>query len=246
MAATRKTNGQLMSITTLSLPKEDFKNNLLQRVEIGNELLNREVKTILQLEQNLSDYGKWNDYNSELLKSAFDPPHNEYKRIYDNSTTSVGLGPGGRHWGMRSSNPDAERLKNLKERLRIKVDYLQSLYEKVDLLRCPAEAGQSANFTNQAEVLAGSVGKLNFDHHYFLNLISYAETEKAILELKKILAETSNFEAQKKISNLSSRWFVVKDLKNSGVASFDNVNTEITKINSSITELIGELANPKF
>ncbi len=236
MATARKTSRQEVPITTLIIPKEDFKKSLLQRIELGNEILGRDVKTVSQLEQDLAEYGKWNDYNSELLKSAFNPPHNEYKHRYDNSTAFVGLGPGGRHWGMRTANPEGEKLDNLKERLKIKADYLQSLYEKVDLLRCNVEIGQPVNFASKSEAF----DKLNFDHNYFLELISYAETEKAILELRNILAKTSNFEAQKKISNLSSRWFVVKDLKNSGVASFENVNTEINKINNSIIELIGE------
>lgn len=80
-------------------------------------------------EQNafLSEFHKWTDYNSEMLKQYFDIPDNEYQTRY------VKCGQG----FVVSANDDIIKL--YKEELKDKIDFLDSLLAKVDLLPCDPE-----------------------------------------------------------------------------------------------------------
>ena len=53
--------------TQLTVSKEFFKQVLTERIQIGQEILNRNIQTGQQLEEAKNDVSSWNDYNSELL-----------------------------------------------------------------------------------------------------------------------------------------------------------------------------------
>ena len=57
---------------SLTIPKESARNSLLGQVEKGKELLKIEIKNKLDLDQALSAYNTWNDYNHELLRRIVD------------------------------------------------------------------------------------------------------------------------------------------------------------------------------
>jgi hypothetical protein len=77
--------------TVLISSKDAFKQDLSKRLEIGEELLSRQVSQIPDLDKLKTDFYDWDDYNSELLKNSFNNPTNEYKSEYDNSTEFLGL-----------------------------------------------------------------------------------------------------------------------------------------------------------
>jgi hypothetical protein len=57
--------------TQLRGTKENFKKILQERINIGNELYNRNIQTREQFGQAERERTIWNDYNSELLKQSF-------------------------------------------------------------------------------------------------------------------------------------------------------------------------------
>ncbi len=95
----------------LMMPSEEFKQALEQRIEAGKKLFEIKVTRNTtpygihgygamargfisqeerqynkqEIESFKNEFYKWSDYNSELLKQAFDYPENEYQREYDNT-----------------------------------------------------------------------------------------------------------------------------------------------------------------
>jgi predicted nucleotide-binding protein len=110
----------------LMLKNDEFKKELENRIEIGNELLNRPSSDSIAFKRVETDYTHWNDYNKEYLKQAFDSSDNEYYRSYgDAGYTFMGL------MGEVQNNP-AQTLKNL---IQYKLTNLQSLANRSGLLK---------------------------------------------------------------------------------------------------------------
>ena len=63
---------------------EQFKNELDKRLEIGAELLSRQITNPSELAISKKDFSSWDDYNTELLKQSF-----EYFGVY--CTTESGV-----------------------------------------------------------------------------------------------------------------------------------------------------------
>jgi predicted nucleotide-binding protein len=116
----------------LTIDKAAFTANLIDRIEKGNELVERSITNVQELETNKNDYKKWNDYNSEYLKQKFNNEQNEYKHGYDIITQW------GEMFGSNTRTPN-EELQNLKEKITHKVEFLGRLLEKVDLLKSDIE-----------------------------------------------------------------------------------------------------------
>ena len=66
----------------LSISNSDFKSQLSERIEFGEELFQRQINTNDELDKLESEYRLWNDYNSEYLQQIFDVPKNEYASNY--------------------------------------------------------------------------------------------------------------------------------------------------------------------
>ena len=75
----------------------------------------------------MSEFKKWTDYNSEMLKQYFDIPNNEYQTKYVKCGQAL----------VFHANEDIIEL--YKEELRDKINYLDSLNDKVELLPCSLE-----------------------------------------------------------------------------------------------------------
>ena len=98
--ANRKGTNRPVEKARLVLEKEQFLSQLSERIEIGKKLplikasvpnipdayreygyMTRKARTEPTEEQEkwISEFKQWTDYNSELLKQAFDIPNNEYQ-----------------------------------------------------------------------------------------------------------------------------------------------------------------------
>lgn len=130
----------------LIMLKEDFSHKILDRIEEGKKLLAKDVPfqkspqdsyygysvrwamqpvEFSDVQQKfIAEFHKWTDYNSELLKQAFDIPNNEYQSHYVRCGQVMVI----------SANEDL--IKIYKDELRDKIDYLDSLNSKIDLLPC--------------------------------------------------------------------------------------------------------------
>jgi len=77
--------------TVLTKPKEVMKNELLERIKLGEELFKRNVNSGEQLNQLDTDFSAWDDYNEELIKRSFNNHDNEYKLEYSRLNSMAGL-----------------------------------------------------------------------------------------------------------------------------------------------------------
>jgi len=111
--------------TQLIVGKDFFKQALIERIKIGQEIFNREIQTRQQLEEAKNDISNWNNYNSELLKQSFNKEYNEYKKNYDQVNF---------YYGMLGDRPRNE-LVELQEKLQNKLKNLNQLAATVDLMK---------------------------------------------------------------------------------------------------------------
>ena len=117
----------------LTMRNDEFKKEIENRIEIGNELFNRSANNSVDFKQVETEYAHWNDYNKEYLKQAFDSSDNEYYRSYNEAGyTFMG------QMGEVPNNP-MQTLKNL---IQYKQTNLQSLANRSSLLKSNAHQPQ--------------------------------------------------------------------------------------------------------
>lgn len=75
----------------LTKPKDVFKAELEERIDIGNSFFERAINTKDDVNKLKTDYIDWSDFNGELIKYAFNNPDNEHFYKYDNLNKMVGL-----------------------------------------------------------------------------------------------------------------------------------------------------------
>ena len=114
--------------TFLIKSKAKFKEELLERLTLGEEILKSDIRTHDDFEALKSEYSSWHDYNLELLKQSFNDPFNEYRKDYDNIGQWSGIMLGG-------SKSNAEKLKDFIKLFNAKIDNLKKLFQKTDLLK---------------------------------------------------------------------------------------------------------------
>ena len=128
--ATRKKPPQVIQKVpdSLLVERETFKSILNKRIILGKDLLNRQITQTDQLEKLEKDFYKWNDYNSEYLKQSFNNENSEYKYSYDHINDWVGNIYGG-------SKTPQEKYQNLRKSIINKIDNIEKLVDKTDLLK---------------------------------------------------------------------------------------------------------------
>lgn len=114
--------------TLLVVGKDYFKDVLANRIQLAEEILNRQIQTRPQLEEAKQNYYDWDDYNSELLKQSFNNEYNEYKTDYDRTNQFLGMFLGG-------GNSQRDELKEFKDKVQNKINNLKQLVAKVELIK---------------------------------------------------------------------------------------------------------------
>jgi predicted nucleotide-binding protein len=122
--ATKKIEAERMS-TQLTIERDLFKEQLIARIRLGEEICNRPIQTNTQLAESWQEHSDWNDYNSELLKQSFNKENNEYKKDYDEVNFFYGL----LHDKQRSD------IEEFREKTQNKINILKKLIAKVDLIK---------------------------------------------------------------------------------------------------------------
>jgi len=133
MAANKKTTSQNDSTNSdaLIIDKASFTAKILERIDIAKELLGRQITNVDELEKNKKDYYKWDSYNSEYLKNSFNNENSIYRRYYDGVNDTFIFVSG--------NNSPSEKLKDLKEDIQNKIDHLEGLLDKVELIKSDVE-----------------------------------------------------------------------------------------------------------
>jgi predicted nucleotide-binding protein len=125
--------------TQLIVGKDFFKKALQERIQIGQEILSRQIQTRDQLEEAESNNADWNSNNSELLKQSFNNENNEYKETYDKVNFYYGM------FGGKPNNALAE----FQEKLQNKITNLSQLLAKVNLLK--SQVPEQAPITHSSQ-----------------------------------------------------------------------------------------------
>lgn len=140
----KKSQQNIVQAAKLKIPKAEFEQELTACIEKAEGILNITVTPIYESPSRLpygygahlrkyqyneeefeafkKEYRSWIDYSSELLKQAFDIPNNEYQRDFVNRGQGLYF----------SSNEDW--VKEYKDEIRQKRDYLESLLNKLKLI----------------------------------------------------------------------------------------------------------------
>ena len=132
MATKKKAIPSDTTPTELIKDKDIFKAELKDRINIGKELLKRPIDDDNEYLAQKDEYSKWSDYNYELLRQSFNKTENEYAISYNQVGKFNGI--------MVSSfinerrNPQEDYSK-LKQKISGKVDNLDKLSKKVQLLK---------------------------------------------------------------------------------------------------------------
>jgi predicted nucleotide-binding protein len=146
----KKTEYKVPPPTELIVSIEDFKNALTERIELGNEILNRKINTQQEFDENREEFNLWNDFNSEYLKQSFNNEYNEYRDRYDKCSMFIGF-------AKRAQTPNS-KLVNFKESVKAKVSNLNKLLAKADLFKCSVESpGKTNEDIMEPEVLSNNV-----------------------------------------------------------------------------------------
>lgn len=114
--------------TFLIKSKGVFKEELQERIFLGEELLKTNIQTMIDFERFKKEYSSWHDYNLELLKQSFNVPYNEYRKQYNE------IGEWGSFIHSGRTNP-AHEVKDFIDKFNSKVDTLKKLVQKTDLLK---------------------------------------------------------------------------------------------------------------
>lgn len=121
--------------TLLSKLKSVFKEELDKRIALGEEITKDRIDNDTAFATAKKEFSEWSDYNLELIKQSFTEPYNECWKSYDNAGTTIGLisaVKGGRQEPWRVLSQFIKRVES-------KVDYLNKLKNKVDILESSAE-----------------------------------------------------------------------------------------------------------
>lgn len=183
--------------TKLSMSRDDFKTQLSKRLEVGQELQDRKVEQVPELEKLKNDYSDWNNYNSELLKSSFDKPTNEYKYSYDRCTQMLGMDDYAA--GRYQPNDPSYKLKDSKRAIEAKHNNLRQLLAKVDLIPTVVEQEEPSN-SDTAEILTKNI------------FIIHGHDETRLLELESLLSNDFKLTpfVLKKLPNIGSPTIIEK------------------------------------
>jgi len=123
---TTSTSGEVHK-DVLIKSREQFKDELDKRLEIGAEILKKQITNSTELAASQDEFNSWDDYNTELLKQSFDRPNNDYHKEY--TYTGFFFGTLG---GSRPSLP--EMIHDLKSDIEKKYGRLKQIRDKVDLI----------------------------------------------------------------------------------------------------------------
>lgn len=106
----------------LTKPREELRAQLQTRLQLADEIAKREIRTEADLTEALASFGRWTDFNHELLRRAFTTE--EYATAYRSVTAYLG-------WGDESPS---DKLKSLGKKLEVTGRNLTSLVERLDLI----------------------------------------------------------------------------------------------------------------
>lgn len=121
----KRTNSLIQS-SVLTVNKEEFEQQLNERIKIGEIIYKQQIQSQEQFENTEEEYINWDDYNLELLKQSFNIPNNEYRDDYERVNDAPFY---------ISTSSYVDEIKELKDDIRSKTNYLKQLVNKLPLIK---------------------------------------------------------------------------------------------------------------
>lgn len=119
----------------LAIPREEAKTKLENRIKAGRDLLNAPINIEEDVQNRLKELDKWHDYNRDLLNTIFTTPRLMEEYLYT-STGSIRVLPFG------GPPSEREKLETRKQYLRKRIEKLESIVERLDLIPLSPGVGQ--------------------------------------------------------------------------------------------------------
>lgn len=154
----RKMNESKSVASILIMNKSDFQSQLEDRIKMGKDLLAASVKVInvptpyygygrhqkteydeTEKDAFFSAYHKWDAFNVDFLKRAFNVPENDYKKEYEDAC----------YMGVLYSN---DIINDEKKTIRRKIDKLENIIERLSIIPCEKQEESNAPLKNDASV----------------------------------------------------------------------------------------------
>ena len=139
----RKVNDDKSVISALIINKSDFQSQLEDRIKVGKDLLATPVSVVnvpipyygygrhpkIEYDETKKDaffsaYHKWDAFNTDFLKRAFNIPENDYKIEYENAY----------YRGSIFGSDDI--VKDKKKTIKQKIDKLENIIERLSIIPC--------------------------------------------------------------------------------------------------------------
>jgi hypothetical protein len=114
----------------LTKPRDQFANELQERIELGEALLSRDINNQTDLAQLSQDYTLWNEYNTELISRSFSKTNGQYYRDYTYTPPYIGVVS----LYERRQSTFQEQLEEHRSPIISKVNRLKKLKERVPLI----------------------------------------------------------------------------------------------------------------
>ncbi len=122
-------------------PKSQFKDEIEDRINLGNELFKENISNHNELSSLTDRYNVWYEYNLELLKQSFDIPENEYYKDYKYRREFVGSITMGHIPTLQ------EKLNDQREEIKNQLNKLNIIREKIPLMKIDDKLSRSNNIT---------------------------------------------------------------------------------------------------
>lgn len=154
----------------LTKPKEVFSQELKTRIELGNDLFNRNLNTIEEIEDLTLDFSSWDDINRELIKYAFQDPNNEHFEKYKGLNSYAGIEDAFNR-NINTNHPKY-KLDLLKKKIKNSIRFLNQLDQKLAILptskKIRTYATLKQNYTNQGFIVHGHNNALKLEVARFI------------------------------------------------------------------------------
>jgi REase_DpnII-MboI len=130
------------SIVYLIVDKEELKEKILERIQIGLDLSERQVSTKEEKSKAWGEFKDWNSYNEELVRQAFDKPDN---RHFEEFKYKISYSVDAFYGEINTFQADMEEDKSV---IKLQVAKLRRFYEKIELLKSPENLVKSDSTKN--------------------------------------------------------------------------------------------------
>jgi REase_DpnII-MboI len=124
----------------LTIDKNEFRLTVAKRLEIGKEIIERKIGSLAVSNACWAEFIKWDFYNLEMIRNAFEFPDNVHANTYDRNRS---MGGGIYFSGEERKEPTIqEKIESVRGEMSSQVWKLERFYEKIELFKVKIDTNQ--------------------------------------------------------------------------------------------------------